>query len=260
MRLAVGGALLYGLARHGGFRFDRRAWPTRSLVVAVTMIAAYQPLFFAGVSRAGVAVGTVVGIGTSPIIGGLLGKVLRQERLGVHWVVATSLGIAGSVLLAGSGETGDDVVVGLLLAMGAGCAYAVYVVASADLLDRHSPRDVGGVVMGSAGVLLVPVALIGGVGWLGEADGAAMAAWLGVVTMLFAYPLMARGLAVVGVGATATLTLAEPATAAVLGLVVLDESLEPSGRLGLVLVAVGVAVEASRRRGARRQPTSVPTA
>lgn len=265
VRLVLGGALLYAVARRAGFRFDRRQWPTGPLVVAVVCIAAYQPLFFAGVSKAGVAVGTVVGIGTSPIIGGVLGKALRHERLGGHWVLATGLGIAGSVLLAGSGEAGDDVALGLLLAIGAGAAYAVYVMASAELLDRHSPRDVGGVVMGMAGVLLVPVALIGGIGWLGSTDGVAMAAWLAIVTMLFAYPLMARGLAVVGVGATATLTLAEPATAAVLGLLVLDEELAAAGWVGLALVAAGVVVEAQRQRSGRggrggRQPTSVPTA
>lgn len=245
--MVVGGGLLFAVARSRGFRFDRARWPAGPLVVAVTMIAAYQPLFFAGVGKAGVAVGTVVGIGTSPIVGGLLGRVLRGEPLGLHWVGATGLGVAGSVLLAGSGDAGDDVVVGLLLAMGAGCAYAVYVAASATLLDRNRPDDVGAVVMGAAGVLLVPVALAGGVGWLGSPGGLAMAAWLGVVTMLCAYPLMARGLAAVGVGATATLTLAEPATAAVLGLVVLGEELDGRGWLGLVLVAAGVGIEARRR-------------
>jgi DME family drug/metabolite transporter len=69
--------------------------------------------------------------------------------------------------------------------------------------------------------------------------------------MLVAYPLMARGLQAVGVGATATLTLAEPATAAVLGLVVLDERLTAAGWAGLALVAGGVVVEAT---GAARRP------
>ena len=256
VRLGVGGALLYAVARRRGFRFDRTKWPTGPLLVAVTMIAAYQPLFFAGVSRAGVAVGTVVGIGSSPIVGGLLGRLLRHERLGGAWLLATTLGIAGAVLLAGSGDTGEDVATGLILAVGAGCAYAIYVVASATLLDQHGPGDVGAVVMGGAGVLLLPVAAIGGVGWLGEADGVAMATWLGVVTVLVAYPLMARGLQVVGVGATATLTLAEPATAAVLGLVVLDERLEAAGWVGLVLVALGVVVEA--RRGNRAPGNRAP--
>jgi drug/metabolite transporter, DME family len=260
LRVVLGGALLYVVARRAGFRFDRRRWPTGPLAVAIVTIAAYQPLFFAGVSRAGVAVGTVVGIGSSPIVGGLLGRLLRHERLGWQWLAATTLGIGGAALLAGAGDAGDDVATGLFLAVGAGCSYAVYVVASATLLDHHPPRDVGGVVMGGAGVLLVPVALIGGIGWLGEADGLAMAAWLAGPTMLVAYPLMARGLREVGVGATATLTLAEPATAAVLGLLVLGERLEPAGWVGLVLVAAGVVVEATRRRSSPRHSTSAGAA
>jgi DME family drug/metabolite transporter len=110
---------------------------------------------------------------------------------------------------------------------------------------------VAAVALGGAGVVLLPVALVSGVGWLATADGLAMAAWLGVVTVALSYPLLARGLDGVGVAATATLTLAEPATAAVLGLVVLDEEISGWGWVGLVLVAAGVAVEAARARSRR---------
>ena len=100
--------------------------------------------------------------------------------------------------------------------------------------------------------MLVPVARrSSGVGWVASAGGLALALWLGIVTVAVAYPLLARGLELVGVGATATLTLAEPATAAVLGLVVLGERLDPAGWVGLVLVAAGVGVEAPRVRNLR---------
>ena len=250
VRLILGGGILLAAAAPR-LRRSEREWRPVPLAVAVGSIAAYQPLFFAGVSRAGVAVGTVVGIGSAPIAAGVLGRVLRHERLGLHWVSATALGIAGAVLLGGAGEAGDDVVAGLLLAVAAGMAYAIYVAALAELLDRHEPSEVGAVVLGLAGLLLVPVALIGGVGWVGSGQGMATALWLGVVTVVIAYPLLARGLAVVGVGATATLTLAEPATAAILGLVVLGERLSGWGWLGLALVATGVVVEASSARNRR---------
>jgi DME family drug/metabolite transporter len=57
-----------------------------------------------------------------------------------------------------------------------------------------------------------------------------------------AYLLFARGLAGLGVGTTATLTLAEPATAATLGIVVLDERLTLPAAGGVALIAAGLAV------------------
>lgn len=254
VRLALGGGLLIAAGAARGLRFRPAEWPRGPLLVAVAAMAAYQPLFFGGVSRAGVAVGTVVGIGSSPIFGGLLGRLVRHERLGIHWVAATALGLAGAGLLAASGDdtgAGDDLVLGLVLAVGAGLAYAVYVAASATLLDRHPPGDVAAVVLGGGGLLLVPVAVGTGLGWLADPGGPATALWLGVVTVALAYPMLTRGLAEVGVGPTATLTLAEPATAAVLGLVVLDERLSAAGWAGLGLVATGVVVEAVRVRKPR---------
>lgn len=215
------------------------------LAAAVAAMAAYQPLFFAGIDRAGVAVGTVVGIGTSPIAGGLLGRFVRDERLGRRWWSATALGLLGAGLLATGDSGGDDVALGLVLACGAGVAYAVYVAASARLLDDHDPTDVAAAVLGLAGVVLLPVAVAVDPGWLAGGGGLALAAWLGVVTVAVAYPLLARGLDVVGVGATATLTLAEPATAAVLGLAVLGEDLPAAGWLGLVVLLAGLLVQSA---------------
>ena len=250
VRVALGGGILLVLAARRGLRLG--GWAPLPVGIAIAAMAAYQPLFFGGVSRAGVAVGTVVGIGTSPIAGGVLGRVIRHERLGRHWVIATLLGISGAVLLGAGGGEGSGSVVGLVLAVGAGVSYAVYIAASARLLDdEHPPDDVAAVALGGAGIVLLPVALVAGTSWLTTAEGVATAAWLGVVTVAIAYPLLATGLAVVGVAATATLTLAEPATAAILGIVVLGERLTPTGWVGLGLVVAGVAVEAHRARNQR---------
>jgi drug/metabolite transporter, DME family len=246
VRLAFGGLLLLAWKR------PTLRWPAVPLVLAVAAMAAYQPLFFSGIDRAGVAVGTVVGIGASPIAGGVLGRWLRHERLGPWWWAATALGLAGAALLATAGgdDAGDELALGLVLAAGAGVAYAIYVAASAALLDVAGarPDDVAAAVLGLAGVMLVPLALTSDLGWASEGGGIALAVWLGVVTVAVAYPLLTRGLDAVGVGATATLTLAEPATAAVLGLVVLGEDLPARGWVGLVLVAAGVVTAAARNR------------
>ena len=233
----------------------RRAWRAYlPLAPAAVAMAAYQPLFFGGVARTGVAVGTVVGIGSSPVFAGVLGMVARGERPGGRWLAATALALAGTALLVGTsggGGGGDDVdPAGIGLALGAGLAYAVYVLASKLALDRGWAPDAATLVVFSvAGVLLVPVALAAGVAPLLAPGGLLMVAHLGVITVAVAYLLFGRGLRGVGVGAAGTLTLAEPATAATLGVVVLGERPGAATAAGVGLIVVGLVALAARRSG-----------
>ena len=139
------------------------------------------------------------------------------------------------------------------MALGAGAAYAVYVAASKSLLDRgHRPDAVVARALGLAALLVVPVAVASGLGPLVTPGGLAMAAHLGLVTMVVGYLLFGRGLAGVGVAVAGTLTLAEPATATTLGIVVLGERPGVITVVGLALVAAGLVVLAvpDRRRAA----------
>ena len=71
-RLLVGGTalLVVALVRGGLGRGGR--WPLLATVLAGACIALYQLTFFAAVARTGVAVGTMVAIGSSPVIAGLV--------------------------------------------------------------------------------------------------------------------------------------------------------------------------------------------
>jgi DME family drug/metabolite transporter len=75
-----------------------------------------------------------------------------------------------------------------------------------------------------------------------------MVAHLGVITVAVAYVLFGRGLHGVGVGAAGTLTLAEPATAATLGMVVLGERFSGATAAGVILVVAGLLVLVIQRR------------
>jgi DME family drug/metabolite transporter len=217
--------------------------------VAALAMAAYQPLFFGGVARTGVAVGTVVGIGSSPVFAGVLGIGVRGERPGGRWLAATALALAGTGLLVGTGSSDDVDPAGIALALGAGLAYAVYVLASKLVLDAGWPPDALTVrVFGWAGLALVPVALVAGIGPLLSPGGLLMVAHLGIVTVAVAYVLFGRGLRGVGVGSAGTLTLAEPATAALLGIVVVGERFGGTTALGVALIATGLVVLVARRR------------
>jgi DME family drug/metabolite transporter len=268
-RMVVGGGALALIGWHQGWigrpgrtgRADRwrspeeaSPWAGRiALGLAAAGMAAYQPLFFGGVARAGVAVGTMVGIGSAPVFAGMLGLLVRGERPGRRWGGATALALAGTLLLVGAGDSDDVDVLGLVMALGAGASYAVYVAASKDLLDRgRRPEAVVSQALGLAAVLMVPVAVTAGIGPLVSAGGVAMVLHLGLVTMVVGYLLFGRGLAGVGVAVAGTLTLAEPATATTLGIVVLGERPGTVTIVGLALVAAGLVVLALPDRRARR--------
>ena len=85
LRIGIAGLVLLAyLIWRGTWREVFRLPWKRTLLSAVCM-AAYQVLFFAGVARTGVAVGTIVGIGSCPIAAGFLGALVLKERLRWRW-------------------------------------------------------------------------------------------------------------------------------------------------------------------------------
>ena len=243
VRLATGGAATR-LAR-------------RPLVVGGLGVAGYQVCFFAAVDDTGVAVGTVAALGSAPAFAGVGGWLVDGTRPGKAWMVATGLAGVGVALMALGGSSAEVSPPGVVLALGAGESYAVFTLASKRLLDAGAAveRVMAGVFTLGA-VLLVPALAVGDLGWAASGDGVAMALWLGAVPTALAYILFARGLRLLPASEVATLTLAEPVTAAALGAIVLGERPGPIAVIGIALVIAGLAVLALR--GRREDP--VPAA
>ncbi len=252
-RNVVGAVVLAAIAAaRGRLVAGARHLERRPLLLAAFATAAYQLSFFGGVRLAGVAIGTVVGVGSGPVWGGLLGWLGRGERPTSHWAIATALALIGVVVLATSTSGEGDPVdpVGIALALGAGLSYAAFALWSKALTDHHDPDLVMTWVFLVSAVLLFPVGLAAGIGPLVTRSGALMAGWLGVVSLAAAYLLFGRGIAGVGVATATTLSLAEPLTAATLGIVVLDEQVTAAALAGMALVFAGVTFLALARRPA----------
>lgn len=278
-RIALGGGVL-GILALLAARARRRRLPTTLRAVAATGrasradiltvsvgslgVLAYQPAFFAGTQENGVAVGTVVALGSAPIATGLLEGILRRRVPRAAWFAATACATAGLVLVAGatSGDSGGSSVAlgGLAASVGAGLAYAAYALASKRLLDRGwSPVGAMGAVFGWAAVASVPVLVLTAPSWLLTPRGAALTLWLGLVTVALAYLLFAWGLARLSATTAATLTLAEPLVATLLGVAVMREPISLAAAAGLALIAVGLAMVSvpgrSERRGNPMRPS-----
>lgn len=243
-RLAIGGVgLLLWAAAKGSLR-DGRDWSKKIVVMGAICVAAYQLLFFAGVARTGVAIGTMVGIGSAPIIAGLLDWLVQKQRPSRRWVAATMLAILGCVLLifAGTDASVSIDLVGILLAIGAGAAYAIFALTSKDLLAQHTPDAVMALLFSLGAMLLMPLLFIVDLSWLTEPRGLFVALELGVLATAVAYLLYARGLVTVTAATAVTLSLAEPLTAATLGIFLLGESVTVPILAGIVLIFSGLTI------------------
>jgi DME family drug/metabolite transporter len=203
-------------------------------------MAAYQVFFFDAVTKTGVAVGTIVAIGSAPLFAGALGFFVRREKPGPRWMVATLLAVAGCVLLTVPKAEVSVNPFGVGLALGAGVAYATCTVAAKGLLEERPPDAVMAVLFCLAAVLLSPLLVLGDLAWLAHGRGIAVALHLGLVATAAAYTLFARGLEAVPVATSVTLGLAEPFTAAALGVVLLAERLTGASMLGAGLIFTGL--------------------
>ena len=256
VRLLVGGALLaaIGLARRvrrAGWTIPRPGFAAVWVLAGAASVMAYQATFFAGTRANGVAVGTVVALGSSPLFAGLFEWLLWRRAPSPRWLAATGLAVAGMVALTGllGGVPGHIAPAGLLASLAAGAAYAAYTVASRALLQRGWGATSATSAMLGAGAAMAAVVMLGtDNSWLAAPGGIALAGWLGVVTVVVTYLLLGQGLRGLPAATATTLTLAEPATAATLGVLVLGETLAPLQWTGLAAVVAGVVVAGTEPR------------
>ncbi len=247
-RIVVGGALLVALALVA--RRLRVGAGAGWVLLGGVFVAIYQVSFFAAVDKTGVAIGTVVALGSAPAFTGLVARAFTGEALGRRWAAATGLACAGVTLLVlgggGSGESGVAPA-GVALALLSGLGYAGYAVLGKRMLERGgTPEGVMAAVFGTGALLLLPVLLVAPSGDLLRGEGLALVLYLGAIPTALAYVLFARGLEQLGAAETSTLTLAEPLTATALGVIALGERPGLAAAAGAALVLAGLALLALR--------------
>jgi drug/metabolite transporter, DME family len=248
VRIVLAGAVLFGLAigRRGPrgelLALLRSGTARVNLVLAMVGVSGYQLCFFSSVRLTGVAVGTVVAVGSGPVLTGLISRLTGGGPLPSRWMAATVGAVSGCALLTVSGRASGVGLAGVGLALVAGLCYAVYAVAAARMISRGTGQTaVMGGLLGGAAVLLAPVLAASSPGWLASGRGLTVALYLGLITVA-GYLLVGQGLRTLPAPVAVTLGLAEPLVAALLGLVVLGERLTATGAAGLILVGLALAI------------------
>ena len=205
--------------------------------------ASYQVFFFASVDRTGVATAALITVGCIPVSAGIVGWIFLRERPSKIWYISTAIAISGLVI-ASLGELQTNDATGLIFAVIAGSGIGAYINAAKIEVRAggHSSQLPGmAFLLGSIGLFFVVRSDLLQVEWTTQTI--LLAVYLGAVTMGIANGIQMLGLRGISPGVASTMMLADPVTAAVLGVVVLGEAVTLNGTVGLILVVIGLAMQ-----------------
>lgn len=238
-RLIFGALLLYIF--HRAMRAASSKISRQDLLLGAIGVALYQITFFSAVKSTGVAIGTVTALGSAPALTGIVAYLINREKPTKRWLVATIITSLGIIVLSTAKNSASFNFQGFLLALGAGASYSLFAVVSKRALgDGVKITEAMFRIFALAAVLSFPLLFVGDLNWILSAKGSAMILWLGLVPTAFAYMAYAYGLEKVRASTASTLILAEPATATILAALVLGETINGRGWIGIGVVIVGL--------------------
>lgn len=225
IRALGGGLLLLIWCLWRGYKFNFVSWPKKLFIGASLGVMSSQLFFFKGVLDAGVAVGTVVCLGTMPIFTALLAWLILKEKPVWAWYPATALAAVGLVLLNWSGASHIKPQT-LIFPLLASLVYGIYLVFSKPLVTGRQPEVVMSMLCLMGGLILAPIFFIFPVSWLATPHGFMVGFYMALITSAVAFSLNLAGLKRMPASTASTLGLAEPLNASLLGIFFLNEPMD----------------------------------
>lgn len=240
-RLAVGGfSLLIVLVVSG--KINLKNWPWKPTIYAAISMALFQYLFFSSVRLTGVAIGTVVTIGSAPVFSGIIEWLIVKRRPTRMWMIATILAIIGCGLLFLNQEGVVVNPIGVMMSLGAGSLFAIYTLVNKEVVDKVPAVSAVAVIFSLSAIMLLPFLFIFETEGLLTTRGIMVTLYLGLATTTIAYILFSTGLKYIPSSSAVTLSLAEPLTAALLSVIVIGEHLSLTSWGGVALLLGGILV------------------
>ncbi|AJA70955.1 membrane protein (plasmid) [Pantoea sp. PSNIH1] len=247
--MGVGG-LLQGLIAADTLLRQRRliAAQWHFLVTGALAVAVYPLAFYASMRYAGVTTGTVISIGSAPLLSALIEYRFDGMRLTRRWICGATLGVTGMILLClaqSSGEAAGNeyALSGIALGLLAGFTYAFYSWSARRLMQAGvASRAAMGATFGAGGILLMPVLVMTGAPLLASWNNAAVGIYMALIPMFVGYLCYGYGLARIPASMATTITLLEPVIAALLAVLLVGERLPFAGWAGVSLIVVCLSI------------------
>ncbi len=249
VRIGVAGMilLLFSFVRRGTGVF-RGAWPWMACIPAALGMALFQICFFSSLRLTGVAIGTMVAVGSAPIAAGVLGRFFYGERLTLRWGIATLLAVAGCSLLSLAGGPIRADFRGVLLASLASVFYALCGVGIKGIGRVRPSEDAAIAALCLGALVLSPFLFTSDMSWIFSTRGAAVAFHMGAIATALPYSLFSWGLQFTPMSKAYTLTLTEPLTAFLLGVLFLGEAMSFMSMFGVALLLAGLLCLSVRKK------------
>jgi drug/metabolite transporter (DMT)-like permease len=223
--------------------------PRRAALVALAIGMGYSAqsgFFFSALRHIDVGLTSLL-LYTFPALVCIGSVALGRERLGAWKASALGLASAGTALVLLGGGSGALNATGVLLGLGAGITYSIYILVADGVVGRIDAWRFSALVTTGAaiavtlaGVVTGSLALPDGIAWLWVAAIALVSTVLPVSTFLL-------GLERVGAPTASIVSTVEPVLTVSLAVVLLGETLGPAQLLGGALVVAAVVALQSRR-------------
>lgn len=250
VRLFVAGLLLLAYSLFsGGIAFSQLKLNRRAIFIIAAAQLAYQMSFFSAVRLTGVALGTMLAIGLSPAMAGIMGRLFYGERLTRRWYLTTAAALVGcAMLIAGrsQGNVGANFW-GCLLAAGAALSYT-FVGVGLRVAGKTDTIQVISLSIVTAGLFALPVLLVRDTSWMVSMRGMGVVIVLSTVATILPLVLFARGIQRVKLGSAYTLSMTEPLTASLLAVFLLKERLPLISILGAALMLCSLCILAKAEK------------
>jgi len=243
LRMLLGGLFLFLLLYSRKRSVFLGPWPLLSTFGAALCMAGMQLFFFSAMMKTGVAIGTMVAVGTLPVLQGLAGRFFFGEELDLKWGLAAFLAICGCLILSYRGSEALHLnPLGIFLAVCASSCGTISNVFIKKVRNFRDPVETMAVVLFTGGVFASPLLFTMNTGWLLNIRGIMVSAHLGLVTAALGYSFFAYGIKTTPLSRAGILTLTEPLTAFLLGVFLLRERMSLLMILACFMLCLGFVV------------------
>jgi DME family drug/metabolite transporter len=239
-RLIVGAAVLAIFIGPVRLWRELKTLSLPNLVLASLAMGLFQWSFFAAAVGIGGGSATLISVGASPLLADLVAARERHAVPPSRWWVEAAGYLLGLALLVEGFNLPRE---GVLAALFAGAAYAVYAETVSRMERRGGSRDAGisvtTLALAGGGIALLPAASAQFESLLSP-SGLMMTAYLGLLVTALAYGMFVVGLHSVNVGTALALQIVQPVAAIIIdGLL---PSPHPYGLASNGLVIIGTAI------------------